>query len=103
MLRINGFGHGQGSSVPAETSVPIAVSAPTPSKTYEIASMARIAVEDLVAAVVRMGASDLHIKPDSPPILRVHGELNRLEGYEALTGEDVLGLLYQMLQDPVRL
>jgi twitching motility protein PilT len=79
------------------------VSTPTPSKTYEIASMARFAIEDLVAAVVRMGASDLHIKPDSPPILRVHGELGRLDGYDKLVTEDVLGLLYQMLQDPVRL
>src|SRR3954463_6035234 len=65
--------------------------------------MARFAIEDLVAAVVRMGASDLHIKPDSPPILRVHGELGKLEGYDKLQAEDVLGLLYQMLQDPVRL
>jgi twitching motility protein PilT len=79
------------------------VSAPTPSKTYEIASMARFAVEDLVGAIVRLGASDLHIKPNSPPILRVHGELGRLEGYDKLSAEDVVGLLYQMLQDPVRL
>jgi twitching motility protein PilT len=65
--------------------------------------MARVAIEDLVAAVGRVGASDLHLKPDSPPILRVHGELGRLEGYEKLTEDDVVGLLYQMLQDPVRL
>src|SRR3954451_21254254 len=79
------------------------LSAPTPSKTFEIASMARFAIEDLVAAVARMGASDLHIKPDSAPILRVHGELGRLEGYDKLQADDVVGLLYQMLQDPVRL
>src|SRR3954466_16149971 len=85
------------------TPATFAVSAPTPSKTYEIASMARFAIEELVGAVVRLGASDLHIKPDSPPILRVHGELGKLEGYDKLQAEDVLGLLYQMLQDPVRL
>jgi twitching motility protein PilT len=77
--------------------------APTPSQTYEIASTARYAVEDLVAAVIRMGASDLHLKPDSPPVLRVNGELGRLEGYKSLNGDDVIGLLYQMLTDPVRL
>ncbi|MEA2494756.1 MAG: twitching motility protein PilT [Thermoleophilaceae bacterium] len=65
--------------------------------------MARFAVEDLVAAIVRLGASDLHIKPNSPPIMRVDGELGRLEGYDKLSAEDVVGLLYQMLQDPVRL
>src|SRR3954454_2781172 len=85
------------------TPATFAVSAPTPSKTYEIASMARFAIEELVGAVVRLGASDLHIKPESPPILRVHGELSRLEGYDKLRADDVLGLLYQMLQDPVRL
>ena len=85
------------------TPATFAVNAPTPSKTYEIASMARFAIEELVGAVVRLGASDLHIKPESPPILRVHGELSRLEGYDRLRADDVLGLLYQMLQDPVRL
>src|SRR3954464_6976934 len=85
------------------TPATFAVSTPTPSKTYEIASMARFASEELVGAVVRLGASDLHIKPESPPILRVHGELSRLEGYDKLRADDVLGLLYQMLQDPARL
>src|SRR4051794_5139075 len=85
------------------TPATFAVSTPTPSKTYEIASMARFAIEELVGAVVRLGASDLHLKPNSPPILRVHGELGRLEGYDNLSAEDVVGLLYQMLQDPVRL
>jgi len=79
------------------------VGAPTPSQTYEIASTARYAIEDLVAAVIRMGASDLHLKPDSPPVLRVNGELGRLDGYKSLSGDDVIGLLYQILTDPVRL
>jgi twitching motility protein PilT len=64
--------------------------------------MSRFAIEDLIAAVIRTGASDLHIKPGSAPILRINGELSRLEGYDKLVGEDVLGLLYQMLQDAVR-
>jgi twitching motility protein PilT len=81
----------------------LAVSAPSPSQTYEILSTARYAIEDLVSAVRRLGASDLHIKVGSPPILRVHGELGRLEGFDPLSEHDVLGLLYQMLTDPVRL
>jgi twitching motility protein PilT len=79
------------------------VSTPTPSQTYELANAARLAIEDLIAAVVRLGASDLHLKPDSPPILRVHGALGRLDDYGKLSKEDVLGLLYQMLVDPNRL
>jgi twitching motility protein PilT len=79
------------------------VSTPTPSQTFELASAARLAIEDLIAVVVRLGASDLHLKPDSPPILRVHGSLGRLDDYGKLSKEDVLGLLYQMLNDPARL
>jgi twitching motility protein PilT len=78
------------------------VSAPTPSQTNEIASQARVAIEDLIAVVVRLGASDLHLKPESPPILRVHGVLGRLDDWGTLSTDDVLGLLYQMLIDPVR-
>jgi twitching motility protein PilT len=79
------------------------VSAPTPSQTYEIASSSRIAIEDLIAAVMRLGASDLHLKPESPPIMRVHGALGKLDDYGKLSKEDVLGLLYQMLTDASRL
>jgi twitching motility protein PilT len=79
------------------------VRTPTPSKTYEIASMARFSIEDLIGRLAEMGASDLHLKVGAPPIVRVHGDLGHLEGYEALEHEDVLGILYQMIQEPVRL
>jgi twitching motility protein PilT len=79
------------------------VTAPTPSQTNELASASRLAIEDLIAVVARLGASDLHLKPDSPPILRVHGALGRLDDYGKLSKEDVLGLLYQMLTDAPRL
>jgi twitching motility protein PilT len=79
------------------------VGAPTPSQTYEIASAAKYAIEDLVAQVIRVGASDLHIKSDSAPILRVNGQLGLIDGYKPLSADDVVGLLYQMLEDPVRI
>src|SRR5438552_2677931 len=78
-------------------------SPPSPSQTHEIASAARFSIEDLVATLMRMGASDLHLKVGAPPIMRVHGELKPLEDFDSLSREDVLGLLYQMLQEPVKL
>jgi twitching motility protein PilT len=39
-------------------------------------------------ALVERGGSDLHVKMDSPPIVRVHGELVALDDYEPLTAED---------------
>ncbi len=76
---------------------------PSPSTIYELASLARFSIEDLVRRLTLMEASDLHLKVGGAPIVRVRGELCRLEGYEPLDREDVLGLLYQMLQDPIRL
>jgi twitching motility protein PilT len=75
----------------------------TPSKTYALAEASRLGIEELVEAVLRLGASDLHLKVGAPPIVRVDGELLPLEGYFPLQKEDVLGVLYQMLEDPVRL
>jgi twitching motility protein PilT len=78
-------------------------SPPTPSKTYAIAEASRFAIEDFVETLGKMGGSDLHIKVGSPPIIRVRGKLQPLEGYFPLEPGDVQGLIYQMLQDPVRL
>jgi twitching motility protein PilT len=39
-------------------------------------------------ALVERGGSDLHVKMDSRPIVRVHGELVALDDYEPLTAED---------------
>jgi twitching motility protein PilT len=60
-------------------------------------------IEDLVAVVKRTGASDLHLKVGAPPIIRLDGELAPLEGYDNLERADTVGLLHQMLKDPVRL
>jgi twitching motility protein PilT len=41
------------------------------------------------------GASDLHIVAGSPPILRVHGELERIK-YDILEEETLRGMLYEI-------
>ena len=56
----------------------------------------------MVGRLKRMGASDLHLKVGAPPVVRVNGELRHIEGYESLRSEDVMGLLYQMIQEPIR-
>src|SRR3954454_11559885 len=76
---------------------------PTPSQTSELASSARLPIQDLIGGVTRLGASDHHLKPDYRPILRHHGAPGKLDDYGTLSKEDVLGVLYQMLVDPSRL
>jgi twitching motility protein PilT len=47
--------------------------------------------------VVELEGSDLHVKVDSPPMIRVHGELAPIEGGESLSGEDTEAALEHIL------
>ena len=53
---------------------------------------------DLLKMTVEKGASDLHIATDTPPQVRVHGELARLE-MPALTPAETKQLVYSVLTD----
>jgi twitching motility protein PilT len=54
-------------------------------------------IDDLLEQMVARKASDLHISVASPPAIRVRGEVERLDDYDALTGEDTQQLLYRIL------
>jgi twitching motility protein PilT len=45
-------------------------------------------IESALRTLVERGGSDLHVKVGVAPTIRLHGELEPLEGYEALNGED---------------
>ncbi|HEX7099047.1 MAG TPA: PilT/PilU family type 4a pilus ATPase [Acidimicrobiia bacterium] len=47
-----------------------------------------IAIDDLLRRVVERNASDLHLKVGSPPVIRVDGELQRLDEFEPLKTTD---------------
>ena len=53
---------------------------------------APLTMEELLREAIDLNASDIHIKTDNPPILRLDGSLRRLE-YEALNDADVETLL----------
>jgi twitching motility protein PilT len=53
-------------------------------------------LNELLEAMIQKGASDLHIKVDSSPRFRVHGELITPRG-EKLSEEDVWGLLENVM------
>ena len=54
-------------------------------------------IDDLLEAMVALGASDLHLTVGSAPAIRVRGELARLEGMPILTPEVTQELLYRVL------
>ena len=47
--------------------------------------MAQPRLDDLLAAVINQGGSDLHLSPGSPPIIRVSGKMLPLATQEVLT------------------
>ena len=61
---------------------------------------------DLSAALDRVtewGGSDLHLKHGSPPLIRLHGELQPIPSTSELTPEETERALEQMLTEPSKL
>jgi twitching motility protein PilT len=61
---------------------------------------------DLQAALDRVtewGGSDLHLKHSSPPLIRLHGELQPIPNTSELTPEETERALEQMLKEPSKL
>ena len=56
-------------------------------------------LSDLLQRMVDMGGSDLHLTINSPPRIRVHGELRPVEGLTPLGPGDTKQLAYSVLTD----
>ena len=57
------------------------------------------ALTELLKKTIEIGGSDLHIRVDSPPQIRVHGQMVPIEGFEPLTPAETEGLAYSFLTD----
>lgn len=53
----------------------------------------------LLKKAVEYGASDIHLKVGSAPIVRIEGELRRLDGYDPLRPADTLGYAEAMFTE----
>jgi twitching motility protein PilT len=53
----------------------------------------------LLSRLVEMGASDLHLRVDSPPQVRLHGQMTPLDDFPRLTEEDTRSLAFSFLSD----
>ncbi|MEJ2200166.1 MAG: type IV pilus twitching motility protein PilT [Desulfuromonadaceae bacterium] len=58
-------------------------------------------IDGLFKLMAQKGASDLHISSGTPPILRLHGEMEKLN-YPPLTPEQAKSLLYEILNQEQR-
>ena len=58
-------------------------------------------ITELLAFTVKNKASDLHISSGLPPMIRVHGDVRRIN-LPALTHKDVHGMVYDIMNDAQR-
>ena len=54
-------------------------------------------IDELLEHMVARDASDLHVTVGTPPVIRVRGEVERVDEFAALTPEDTQQLLYRIL------
>lgn len=59
-------------------------------------------LNELLVSAQQNGASDLHLKPGSPPILRIDGRLELIQGHAALSVEEVGGIYGELTSEAQR-
>jgi twitching motility protein PilT len=57
---------------------------------------------DVLSKMVEARASDVHLTPGSPPVLRVRGLISPMEGYPELTPQQTRDVVYSILSDDQR-
>ncbi|WP_281289789.1 type IV pilus twitching motility protein PilT [Nocardioides rubriscoriae] len=56
-----------------------------------------IVLDDILVFMVEAGGSDLHLSAGAPPTIRVRGEMQRVPGYEPLTGEQIQTAMFGVM------
>src|SRR5712691_374067 len=62
----------------------------------------QIPVPELLMILLQVGGSDLHLTAGTPPVVRVNGELERLDKYPNLTPRALQGMIYAILPQKLR-
>ena len=70
---------------------------------FEGSEEARATIEQLLRTTVERGASDLHLRCGEPPIIRLHGEMHRLEGWSALENAQLDSMLRSIMPERNRI
>jgi len=59
-------------------------------------------IDDLLRMLVEHDASDLHLRVGEPPVMRIHGDLKRVEGFAPLTDRDMYDLIFPVMNEDRR-
>jgi len=61
--------------------------------------MAAPSIRELLTKMIDDGASDLHIVVGAPPMVRIHGGLESMPGYNRLTPEETQEIMYSVMNE----
>ncbi len=67
-----------------------------------VASGSSASIDKLLTAMKKLGASDLHMSCTMPPLVRLHGEMQPVPGFDKLTPDSMLQLLYPIAPEKNR-
>jgi twitching motility protein PilT len=62
----------------------------------------QVPVPELLGKLLERGGSDLHLTGGAPPVVRVHGDLERLDEYPPMTPRSLQGMIYAILPQKLR-
>ena len=95
----NGSHNGNGHAPVISPVVHVSQSAPEEKSTREPDAAAKEEIETLLKLLVKQSGSDLHLRVDEPPILRLHGELMRLDDRPRLSREKLHAMVCSIMPD----
>jgi len=72
--------------------------APTPN-VFVADPRAKTEIDSLLRHMVSKGASDLHLRVGEPPVLRLHGEMLRIEGQGAISDDFMRAMLLSIMPE----
>lgn len=64
--------------------------------------MNRVTIDEMLRTTVERDGSDLHLKADSRPLIRIYGDLVPIQNIDPLTSEEVRDLAYSIMSDSQR-
>ncbi|HET9060050.1 MAG TPA: PilT/PilU family type 4a pilus ATPase [Acidimicrobiales bacterium] len=59
-------------------------------------------INQMLSKLVELGGSDLHLTSGLPPMIRLHGSVQPLEGFDSLTPSKLRDLIYNILPQRIR-
>jgi twitching motility protein PilT len=91
--------HAEGHDVDALTTAVLDASTGAPAPQNDARRDMRDALDTMLVGLIAADGSDLHLTANSPPMIRVHGDLRPLPDYPAMTRADTAKLVHSVLSD----